>query len=160
MPTITYYRIWCKSCKDFKLHNSHNDNYICKDCSNTYSSVLLSEIPNEKLEEQRKRYSKRKSEKLFSFLDDVYTSNPLESLFDERFDTEIIESDAGQKKIDDHKRKEIKGKKEKLIKEREESEKEYEKYKYLNRNDICICGSGKKYKKCCLNRIKNIWEKL
>ena len=26
------------------------------------------------------------------------------------------------------------------------------KYPQLGRNEFCICGSGKKYKKCCLNK--------
>lgn len=26
----------------------------------------------------------------------------------------------------------------------------------LGRNDLCSCGSGKKYKKCCLNKIETI----
>ena len=28
---------------------------------------------------------------------------------------------------------------------------EYSKFKTLGRNDKCGCGSGKKYKKCCIN---------
>ena len=28
----------------------------------------------------------------------------------------------------------------------------------IGRNDPCLCGSGKKYKKCCLNRNKNVIE--
>ena len=28
----------------------------------------------------------------------------------------------------------------------------------IGRNDSCPCGSGKKYKKCCLNQTKNISE--
>ena len=27
----------------------------------------------------------------------------------------------------------------------------WQKYRYLGRNDRCACGSGKKYKKCCIN---------
>ena len=30
--------------------------------------------------------------------------------------------------------------------------KEYQNYKNLGRNNKCGCGSGKKYKKCCINR--------
>lgn len=26
----------------------------------------------------------------------------------------------------------------------------------LGRNDLCSCGSGKKYKKCCLNKVETI----
>ena len=29
---------------------------------------------------------------------------------------------------------------------------EYQNYKNLGRNNKCGCGSGKKYKKCCINR--------
>lgn len=29
-----------------------------------------------------------------------------------------------------------------------------EMYTNVRRNDICFCGSGKKYKKCCLNKIE------
>lgn len=29
-------------------------------------------------------------------------------------------------------------------------------YKGLGRNDTCICGSGKKYKKCCLTKCEKI----
>ena len=32
---------------------------------------------------------------------------------------------------------------------------EYKKYKTLGRNDKCACDSGRKYKKCCINRN---WE--
>ena len=28
---------------------------------------------------------------------------------------------------------------------------EYNKFEKLGRNDKCACGSGKKYKKCCIN---------
>lgn len=28
--------------------------------------------------------------------------------------------------------------------------------KKINRNDHCYCGSGKKYKKCCLNKVKTV----
>ena len=34
----------------------------------------------------------------------------------------------------------------------EEEQKEIDKYKNIKRNDLCPCGSGKKYKKCCLNK--------
>lgn len=35
-----------------------------------------------------------------------------------------------------------------------------EKFFILDRNDECICGSGKKYKKCCLTSIENFKRKL
>lgn len=28
----------------------------------------------------------------------------------------------------------------------------------IGRNGICPCGSGKKFKKCCLSKIKVAWE--
>lgn len=30
------------------------------------------------------------------------------------------------------------------------------KAKTIGRNDVCICGSGKKYKQCCLRKGKNV----
>jgi SEC-C motif len=32
--------------------------------------------------------------------------------------------------------------------------------KKIGRNDLCPCGSGKKYKKCCLNKVRGSQEKV
>lgn len=59
----------------------------------------------------------------------------------------IVESDAGVESI----RREKRIKKEERRKTLEEK---VDMYKGLTRNDICNCGSGKKYKKCCLQSIR------
>ena len=162
MPTQTYNRIWCKTCEEFELHSQPiNGEFTCHLCETVYSDIKLKDIPKDKLIEQRKRYSKAESEKNLkfynSFLKGGYGGmggNPLDDLFrDDWPNAEIQESDAGQRLIDEKK----------LEKERIERERQREqrlkdlelaaKYAKLNRNDICICGSLKKYKKCCLNKI-------
>lgn len=58
------------------------------------------------------------------------------------------------------KRQLTKGKEEEAIRDKKRIEhealvKEYQAYKKLGRNDICLCGSGKKYKKMLHNQICN-----
>jgi len=55
----------------------------------------------------------------------------------------LIESDAGLKREEEI----IKQKQEEIVKEMKE---ELDKFKNVGRNEICLCGSNKKYKKCCL----------
>lgn len=171
MPTKTYYRKWCKKCNAFELHSTKwnegsNSTFQCVVCDTEYSNILLKDIPEDKLIEQRKRYSDAKrltDEKYLNmFLQGGYGGlggNPLEDLFREDIEPEIRESDAGQKHIDDEKRKEQEAVR--AIR-REQRAKDLElvaKYTKLGRNDICICGSGKKYKKCCLAKITEIENK-
>jgi len=146
MPKITYYRIWCKTCNNFTLH--HNN--ICKECNTKYSDVYLKDIPPELLEEQRIRYKNKK----FNIFD-VYLNiiNPFSSFMtDVESNYEIIESDAGQKIIDEETNKLYKERKEQLRKDREWTAQ----YKGLQRNEQCLCGSGKKYKHCCYSRVSKI----
>ena len=32
----------------------------------------------------------------------------------------------------------------------------YKNYKHLGRNDVCTCGSNKKYKKCCISKFDHL----
>lgn len=131
----------------------------CTECDTEHQRVLLSNIPEEKIQEQRKRYLEQQRQNIR----DVYSeflggrSNPLFDLFAPvENKTRIVEGDAGQKFIDDERKQ----------KESEERMKRYEEhqkllqwkaqYKGLGRNDTCICGSGKKYKKCCLTKCEKI----
>ena len=65
----------------------------------------------------------------------------------------IVESDAGQEAIN-------KIIEEERIKEKERINNLKEEYnifyKHLSRNDKCACGSGKKYKNCCINKFNTI----
>jgi len=161
MPIITYHRIWCKTCNEFTLHffNKNNENdesgYFCKDCKTKYSDILLKEIPNNKILEQRERYEKSKKEDFNNMLNGYLNPNfsflkEMKNMFSEPgSNIEIVESDAGQKLIDE---KILEKRKEELKKYNEERE-EAKKYKHLGRNEKCLCGSNLKYKNCCLKRI-------
>lgn len=47
-----------------------------------------------------------------------------------------------------------------MIKEQAKKEKAKEKVRKVGRNDPCICGSGKKYKFCCLNKQLSPLDKI
>jgi len=160
MPTREYKRIWCKTCNEFELHyhNYKDNNLVCKECGTVYTDVYLKDIPKEKIIEQRKRYKLYRKEsfnKMFSrmaYVSSLSMFNP----FAETDDVEIIESDAGQRAIDEEERQERKKEREQIIIEREKEKERYKQFIKLNRNDLCICGSGKKYKNCCWHEIQKI----
>lgn len=158
MPIITKYRTWCKTCGEWELHSStminNEEELVCDECGELHELYKFSEIPNEKLVEQRERYKETR----FSHFKSVLFNQRMLNL--NRFnDLNIIESDAGQKEIDEIIHEEY----EKKRKELEEKRKLYEeKFKGVNRNDNCPCGkldsNGKpfKYKKCCLSKFNYI----
>ena len=151
MPTFNtkyFYRLWCKNCKNFTLHEeSENDKTICT-CGTIYSNVKVSEVDEEKLIEQRERFKNQESAE-FNDLMSMMTKklNPISMFSNDAFEvkTKIIESDAGLKL----QRKRQKERKEKL---KEEAKVELLKFKGVERNDKCPCKSGLKYKKCCRNK--------
>lgn len=155
-----YKRLWCKHCNEWHLfYNKDNENY-CEVCNEKYTDVLLSEIPITKLEEQRKRYKKQQME-YFTSLYDIYNScpSPYSSFFsamNESYKNIITESDAGQIDIDKEIKKEKEKEKQERIILRNNASLEIAKYKNIGRNDICICGSEKKYKKCCMEKIEKL----
>lgn len=169
MPTRTFNREWCKFCKEWELFDKRilkkDDGKLfdgpltCRNCKNEYEETLLKDIPKEKIIEQRERYKKYEENNLNSVfmmmarggLSNVGGMN--ESWPD---DTDIIENDAGQYMID-KKNKEIRDEKiNKLLNKRQKDLELKAKYHKLGRNDLCICNSGKKYKRCCWNKIYKI----
>ena len=160
MPTRTLRRIWCKTCNEFELHEGDfkTKELLCKECGTAYSDVYLKDIPKEKVLEQRKRYKdyqRKRDTDLFSYI--LKPRNPWADMFSEPgSDVEIIESDAGQKKLDDKEREKARQRMEEYRKKREEEKELLKKYRGLGRNDTCLCGSGLKYKKCCWEKIQNI----
>jgi len=173
-PVITYKRIWCKKCNEFELHKESWDidktKYICKECGTLYSDIFLDEIPKEKLLIQRKRYTEWVREKnanamksfLHAGLSGFNRYNQIADLFREDWDQpEIVEGDAGQKRIDDAIAEEKRQERELQRIEREKQKAIAKEYSKLNRNDFCLCGklddNGKplKYKKCCLTKIQS-----
>lgn len=129
-------------------------------CETIFTDIELSEIPVEKQEEQRSRYKKKQSDWIKNFYMDGMLGfpgrNPLAELFKEGYEDEITEDDAGQHEIDAENRKIMEEKLRVAREKREEELKEIAKYAKLTRNDICICGSGKKYKKCHLHQIEQM----
>lgn len=171
-PVIKYKRIWCKKCNEFQLHREKlvegqdHKEHACKTCGTIYSEIYLDEIPKEKVLVQRERYSawvKTRNQKFYqSFLMgglgvNSFGLNPLTDSFREDWDElEIIESDAGQRKIDEVEEEEKRKQRELRVIEKQKQRELVKQYSHLNRNDVCSCGSGLKYKKCCLTKIQAI----
>lgn len=168
MPTRTKYRIWCKTCQEFMFHSEIEKDvderrFSCDSCDTVYTDIFLKDISEEKLQEQRKRYQekhKKDMEKMFGNLLESPEQRRIKELI-HMFSPpgtaklEVYESDAGQKQIDEAIRKKRMEELEGRRKIRDEQRAEAAKYTKLGRNDACICGSGLKYKKCCLSRIKS-----
>lgn len=158
MPTQQRYRVWCKTCNEFTLHYEPNfltGPYIlcCTDCKTDYTEIKISEIPKEKVIEQRKRYKERERRGLQSLYMSFLGGYGLNTILNEKPNISIIESDCGQKAIDEEerKRKQLEWEEKQRIKQETA-----EKFKSIGRNDACACGSGVKYKKCCLNNVEKI----
>ena len=156
MPTKTYNRTWCKICNDWTLHRMNDEKeQVCNDCNTVFTTIKLIDIPEDKLKKQRKRYieSTNPVNRIMSMLYDSSPSVQMAKMFQSPgSDIIITEEDAGQEKIGEQNRIKY----EKYSEERNKLKEEALKYKNLNRNDICICGSGKKYKQCCLNKFNNL----
>ena len=146
MPTITYHRFWCYECQEFTLHFSDN----CQTCGTpTPESYNLSDVPQDKIDIQRKRYTESKSSGLLYSL----LHNNTSSMFDTFGSNDtIVETDAGQIEINEDRNKEREKHRQKI----EEYKTIINDYKDVKRNDKCICGSDKKYKKCCFMRINEL----
>ena len=175
MPTeIPKRRTWCKTCQDFSLFTTYltSENVIvidtlggeikkatrtvCMTCDNEYVPYRLSEVPEEKLIEQRARYRQMKKNEFIKMLNvyqDMSRSNILASMMGELYDKPVgytvREDDAGQEEITAAEKAEREA--------RWAAEQEFkDKYHGAQRNDKCRCDSGLKYKKCCLPKVEKI----
>ncbi len=153
MPTIRYIRTWCNSCKDFTLHKKHiESNLKCRDCGNEGESYSISDIPEDKYTEQIDRWKVSRTKsiagKYMTYLN-MMGGNP----FRENPDIDIVEDDLGYEKTERQFNEKVKS-------ERDEKRAEQERlknlYRGLTRNDKCGCGSGVKFKNCCLSKINEI----
>ena len=173
MPSQIKRRTWCTTCQEFELFESHLTSEttvldaegkeikkvsktLCDTCGNEYVPYALSEVPEEKIMEQRARYKKMKKEefiKMLSAYQDMSKSNILADMMREVSDKSVgftvREDDAGQEAIYAA---------EKAAREAQQladiAFKEI--YRGAQRNDKCRCGSGNKYKKCCLPKVNAI----
>ena len=159
MPQITYHRTWCKRCENFTLHRwisiDSSKALCCKLCNTEENGYFIKDIPEEKIIEQRKRYKGMKTsnfKKVIGMVDEMknqhshFMSEPGESF-------NIIECDAGQKRIDGLRTQKYYEKKKEL---QEKKDDYYQNYVHLQRNEKCSCGSGKKYKSCHLIEFQKL----
>ena len=173
MPSQIKRRTWCTTCQEFELFESHLTSETtvldaegkeikkvskttCDTCGNEYVPYALSEVPEEKILEQRAKYKKMKKEefiKMLSAYQDMSKSNILADMMRDVSDRPVgftvREDDAGQEAIYAA---------EKAAREAQQladiAFKEI--YRGAQRNDKCRCGSDNKYKKCCLPKVNAI----
>lgn len=145
------YRVWCSTCKDWELferptnpiakivEEAEGKTSVCSSCGTPHVPALLTDIPKEKLLEQRERYKESKSREWQQMVTSMMSGGFGATLGSSN---RIIESDAGQKAIDEARKQ----KEQELI-----AAYKAEKLKFVGvrRNDKCACGSKQKYKKCC-----------
>lgn len=103
MPTQTFYRTWCKTCQDWTWHikpfeinieDSKKSDWRCKVCDTEITDTKLSEVPEEKLIEQRQRYKDYKRDEFKRIMGSMMSSGWVDG-------NTYIENDAGQKNIDE-----------------------------------------------------------
>lgn len=164
MPTRELHRTWCVTCQEFELHQQNYpdwDNWFCCECKTKLEKtpIFVKDIPEEKILEQRERYkvsTRYDFDRVFSMMT-MGSATGLDGMFSiPGDDVHIIENDAGQKAIDKRERIRREEESAKRQKIREEEKAEQKKFKDVGRNDICLCGSGLKYKKCCWDKISKI----
>jgi len=140
---IHRYRFWCSKCKDFTIHLPGEEGG-CTTCGTVTKTYKMSEVPEEKILEQQKRYREKQMNSYLKYL------QPQKSIFEEMFSEEIgttviHEDDAGWKEISEQRAQA----REDARREIREAKEEYDRlYSHLGRNDLCSCGSGKKFKHC------------
>ena len=164
MPQRRLQRTWCNTCKEFELFErafEKDSPLLCGSCGNEFEEFLLKDIPKEKAVEQRKKYKSKRISEMNSVFG-KYMLHGLDNIGPNSFNdsvgenTHIIEDDAGQREIE----KIEKIERDKIILERKiQRQKDLalkDRYRNVGRNDVCLCGSEKKYKKCCWNKIYKI----
>jgi hypothetical protein len=174
MPSTIKKRTWCTTCQEFELFESHLTSHetiiidsegseikktsktTCDTCGNEYVPYSLSEVPEEKILEQRERYRQMKKTefiKMLSAYQDMSRSNILADMMREVSDKPVgytvREDDAGQEAIDTAERAARDAQRLANIEFKEQ-------FRGAQRNDKCRCGSGNKYKKCCLPKVNAI----
>lgn len=157
MPTIYIYRLWCASCNEYTEHHRNDftdKNYVCRSCKTVFSDTPLCDIPEEKVLAQRKRYTESRIYGSISnqFLASITGHSGSAFTDPVGGNVKYIESDAGQKEIDEENTRLETIQWLQRSKERSQREEELAKYKNLGRNEPCLCGSGKKYKHCHLKQ--------
>ncbi len=160
-------RLWCKSCNDWTLFDVKNTNIdsndigtepICQKycifCGTNFIDYSLSEISEEKLIEQRKRYCEQKSAEFRQMMGmvEAMSENPRIDFSELNHNSDILETDAGLEAIRAEEKRNI-------AEQKSISKQIINNFRNIGRNDPCNCGSGKKYKNCHLKEINQLKEK-
>lgn len=149
MKQIKKHRTYCKTCQDFTIHSAE---YNCEVCDTKFTSYFVSEVDESKLELQRERYLKRRSQKWGGLYGAFLRGNGIQAMMDMgEVVYDLTECDAGQKEIEEE-RKQIRQQRKKQLDEIKEEYSLF--YAKTNRNDLCPCGSNLKFKKCHLNHFR------
>ncbi len=141
-------RFWCVVCQEWELFDkdfSFNEvlpPLFCTKCKTPIDeNVTLGDIPKDKILEQRQRYKEyRKNSNIMKLGLYMYLGVHNISDLSER-KRKIIEHDAGLLAIEKERSRIEKERRQELYAERA-------KYAKVQRNQICPCGSGKKFKHC------------
>ena len=163
MPTpLPVKRTWCKTCQDFTIHKTRingtdSDKFSstnCETCDTDFQPYYLSEVPVDKKESQQNRYKEYKTQEFKGMMNYFQHMGATDSKYMFGSDgpqshTNIKEDDAGQEDIWEAERQEREAKR--------NAEIEFKaRYRGAQRNEKCPCGSGLKYKKCCLPKVEKI----
>lgn len=151
-------RKYCTNCKDFKVFavggfydlttGKNTMGFYCLDCNSLFDrNYKLQDISIDKINQQRERFIKLRNKK-FKFMIELGLGAAIinDKLFN-MSNNEIEEDDAGlinEENIIKQKVKEEQKQKAELI----------EKFGNQERNSLCSCGSGLKFKKCHLLKIR------
>ncbi len=118
-----FFRVYCNECKKFMLFNAKQ---FCIHCKLKYTTVLLSSLSPEVIAEHKQRLKDATIEKVNGHSCHVTREGKLLIIECELTEPEPKKEKAKSKLSD---------------------------YLKLGRNEPCACGSGKKYKKCCLPSV-------
>jgi hypothetical protein len=165
-----YLRTFCKTCDDFVFHeeifydqagdkrhlfkgiiDAESESffedikkpiYVCNTCNTVFTPYNLRYIDKEKIEAQRQRFKAQRRSNFHKTMN-LFSMIGFTNSFPDLKEGKYFEADAGLEREEELRRQ--------IVKERKEMQQaELQKFKDVGRNDKCLCGSGKKYKKCCL----------
>jgi len=150
MPKLQRYRFWCYHCNEYTIQTKTH----CTICDTESKTYKLSDVPKSKLFEQRKRYNKAISSQTLQIINMLAFNYEMLDLYTHAPQYDIIENDAGQKAINEKRKKESEDEWNKKQIEKQRKYDLYKRFKNLGRNAKCFCGNDKKFKNCCLDKIK------
>jgi hypothetical protein len=136
------------------LETENKKLFKCYTCQTEYSTDFdYATIDAEKIKRQQDRYRAKKRAEFFSVVNMMSHISSIGLGTDCGASLDVVEDDAGLIKQNREEKKREEEEKHEAIMELRQY------YNIVGRNDICLCGSGKKYKKCCSNRLQELAAK-